>query len=51
MILAAVFAAVLGFMLGGINPAYGLMILILAGAVAILITISTLCFYRMETVK
>lgn len=41
----------LGFMLGGINPAYGLMILILAGAVAILITISTLCFYRMETVK
>lgn len=51
VILAAVFAAVLGFMLGGINPAYGLMILILAGAVAILITISTLCFYRMETVK
>lgn len=51
VITAAVFGAVLGLAVGGIDLAYILMSVMLAGALAILMTISTLCFYRMETVN
>ncbi len=47
----AAFGAVLGFVFGGIPAAYGLMLFVLAGMLVILLTISTLCFYRMETVN
>lgn len=51
VIVIVIIAAVLGFVLHGIDMAYILMLVVLAGMVAILMTLSTLGFYRMETVK
>lgn len=50
-IAVAITGAVLGLMLGGINAAYLLMIVLLMGETAVLMTIASLCFYRMETVE
>ncbi len=51
IITAAAGMGILGYMMGGINLAYLLILVLLAGALAILMTISTLCFYRMEMVQ
>ncbi len=50
-ITVGIVGAVLGMMLGGINLAYALLIILLLGETAIFMTIASLCFYRMETVK
>lgn len=43
--------AVIGMAIAGMNGAYLMMILILAGVTAIYMTIASLCFYRMETAE
>ncbi len=43
-------AGVIGMLVGGINLAYLLMVLLLTAMTAICMTIASLCFYRMETV-
>ncbi len=50
-ITVGIVGAVLGMMVGGINLAYALMIVLLLGETAIFMTIASLCFYRMETVE
>lgn len=47
----AVIGAVLGMVFGGMDAAYLLMSLLLLGETAVLMTIASLCFYRMETVE
>ncbi len=51
VILLGVLGAALGMALGGINLAYVVMLVLLSLVLVILLTISTLCFYRMETLK
>lgn len=51
IITGGVFGAVLGFLIGGINLAYILMLAVLVCAMAVLMIVSALGFYRMETVQ
>ena len=50
-ITVAVIGGCLGMMAGGLNMAYIMITVLLAGETAIFMTIASLCFYRMETVE